>query len=452
MENRLSLTDSYKISHSVQYPPGTTNVYSYFESRGGQFAETVFFGLQYILKEYLSDPLQPWEVEDAQTLYDAHLGPGIFNRKGFDHILKDHVGKWPLRIKAVPEGTVVPTGNVLMTVENTCPQCYWLTNFFETLLVQTWYPSTVCGVSREMKRVILDALNKTGDPALVNFKLHDFGCRGVSSMESARIGGMAHLVNFMGTDTVPGLVGARRYYNESMAGFSIPAAEHSTITAWGRSGEREAFENMLVQYPTGLVAVVSDSYNIFDACSVLWGTVLRDKVLGRDGTLVVRPDSGVPHIVVPQILDILGEKFGFTTNSKFYKVLDPHIRVIQGDGIDYEETKRILGAMMEKGWSADNVAFGMGGGLLQKLDRDTQKYAFKCSSIIRDGKEVDVYKQPVGASWKASKKGRLGLIKWSNGSYVTMSDSKFNLLQTVYENGVLLKDQSFVDVRKRAAL
>jgi nicotinamide phosphoribosyltransferase len=355
----------------------------------------------------------------------------------------------------VPEGSTIPTGNVLMTVENTCAKCYWLTNFMETLLVQVWYPSTVATISREMKKVIYAALKKSGDVGLIDFKLHDFGCRGVSSMESALIGGMAHLINFKGTDTVPGLVGARRYYDEECAGFSIPAAEHSTITSWGRTGEYEAFSNMLAQYPTGLVAVVSDSFNIYDACSVLWGTRLKDSVMGRDGTLVVRPDSGTPHEVVPKILDILGSKFGYTVNSKFFKVLDPHIRVIQGDGIEPQNQtiERIYQAMFQHGWSADNIAFGSGGGLLQKMNRDTQKYAFKCSSIVRDGKEVDVYKQPVDAGWKASKMGRLMLYNGLEGYETTrFKEGLRDELQLVFENGTIMRNFKFKEIRDRVCV
>lgn len=450
--NRLFLTDSYKITHWKQYPPNTTNVYSYFESRGGQYEKTLFFGLQYILREYMEKPITMQEVLEAEMLYDLHLGKGCFNRNGWDHIVADHGGNIPLRIKAVPEGSIIPTGNVLMTVENTCDACYWLTNFFETLLVQVWYPTTVATISKEMKNVITAALEKSGDPGLVDFKLHDFGCRGVSSMETALIGGMAHLVNFKGTDTVPGLIGAKRYYDEECAGFSIPAAEHSTITSWGQTGEYEAYKNMLDQYPSGLVAVVSDSYNIYDACSVLWGSRLREQVLGRDGCLIVRPDSGIPHEVVPKVLDILGEKFGYTVNQKFFKVLDPHVRVIQGDGIEpsNQAIEKIYQACMQAGWSADNVAFGSGGGLLQKMNRDTQKFAFKCSSIVRGGNEVDVFKQPVGASWKASKKGRLMLTHY-DGEYMTRKydPTLKDALVLVYENGQLKRNWKFKEVRDR---
>ena len=459
--NLLLLTDSYKPSHALQTPAKTEKIYSYFESRGGEFKEVVLFGPQYILKRYLEGPVVHLDaIREAEELYAAHLRPGIFNKAGWVHILRNHNGRLPVSIKAVPEGTVVPTHNVLMTIENTDPECYWLTNYLETLLVQAWYPSTVATISRHMKKVILSALERSGDPNLIGFKLHDFGCRGVSTMESAAIGGAAHLVNFMGTDTVPALQLLRDFYGEKMAGFSIPASEHSTMTSWGKEHEVDAYRNMLDKFPEGLVAVVSDSYDVYNAVSRIWGGVLRDRVLARNGTVIIRPDSGDPKKVVPDLLDLLGKKFETTTNDKGYKVLDPHVRLIQGDGIDRHSLVDILDAVMDRGWSADNVAFGSGGGLLQQCNRDTLKFAFKCSSAVVDGKERDVRKNPVTASWKSSKAGRLSLVhdkmfETVHGSkWATMSENiglKDNLVE-IFRDGKVLVDQTFAQIRERAKL
>lgn len=236
-DNLLLLTDSYKFTHYLQYPPDTQVVYSYFEPRlGGEYKEVVFFGLQYFLKRYLYGQVVTKEkIDEAEAIVNAHLGRQIFNRAGWQRILKHHGGRLPILIRAVAEGTVVPENNVLMTIENTDPQCYWLTNYLETLLVQVWYGCTTATISREMKKIIMDAMRRSGTETdeNVNFRLHDFGFRGVSSVESAAVGGAGHLVNFYGTDNVAALLLARNYYNEPMAGFSIPAAEHSTITAWG---------------------------------------------------------------------------------------------------------------------------------------------------------------------------------------------------------------------------
>jgi nicotinamide phosphoribosyltransferase len=452
--NILLLTDSYKLSHYKQYPAGTSQIYSYFESRGGKFDYITFFGLQYLLKEYLAGQVvTKAKIDQATQLYAAHFGTDtLFNREGWQYILDKHQGRLPIRIKAVAEGSVIPTHNVLMTVENTDPECFWLSNFLETLLVQLWYPCTVATTSKAVKNLILDYLEQTGDPSLIDFKLHDFGFRGVSSVESASIGGAAHLVNFMGTDTVAALTFIQEYYqSNSMFGFSIPAAEHSTITSWTQDGELDAYRNMLQQYPEGLVAVVSDSYDVYHACEKLWGEALKDEILQRNGTLVVRPDSGIPKEVVLRVTEILGEKLGYTINSKGYKVLNPKIRVIQGDGVNYESIGEILENLAANGWSADNITFGMGGALLQKVHRDTQKFAFKCSCATVNGEDRLVFKDPITDHGKKSKKGRLKLIL-NDTHYQTVNQDEdgADLLQTVFENGEIIKEFTFDEVKNQA--
>lgn len=461
LENILLLTDSYKVSHWVQYPPKTTVVYSYFESRGGRYPETVFFGLQYLLKKYLVGEVVTLEkIAQAEAFYAQHFPPGmVFNRSGWERIVKVHGGKLPLVIKAVAEGSVVPVKNVLLTIENTDPECFWLTNFVETLLVQVWYPMTVATHSREQKKVIAAYLEATADDANgLGFKLHDFGFRGVSSVETAGIGAAAHLVNFLGTDTLAGPIVATEYYNHAeVAGYSIPASEHSTITSWGREGEAAAMANMLDAYPLGLVACVSDSFDVYKACEEYWGSALREKVLKREGTLVVRPDSGDPSTTALKVLEILGERLGFETNSKGFKILDSHVRVIWGDGIDYDTLVAVLHHLKTHQWSADNIAFGSGGGLLQKLNRDTQKCAFKCSAVTVDGVQRDVFKDPVTDKGKVSKKGRLALVEDADGNLATLTqldedaaESHDDLLVEVFRDGRLLKDYTFAEIRDRA--
>lgn len=454
--NILLLTDSYKATHWKQYPSGTEQIYSYFESRGGRFDEVVFFGLQYYLKRYLVGPVVTEEgIDEAESCWAQHFGrDDLFNRAGWEHVLRVHGGRLPVRIRAAPEGTPVPVRNVLMTIENTDPACYWLTNHLETLLVQVWYGSTVATLSREMKRMILSYLERTGDPAIVGLRLQDFGFRGVSSVESAALGGAAHLVSFEGTDTIAGCRLAQEYYGANMPGVSIPAAEHSTITAWGRENEVRAFQNMLEQFPSGLVACVSDSYDIFEACAKLWGTELRDQVLDRDGTLVVRPDSGDPPSTVKRVLEVLGRAFGTEENAKGFRLLAPQVRVIQGDGIDYETADAILRTMEAAGWSADNLTFGMGGALLQKLNRDTQEFAFKCSSITQEGNTRDVYKDPATGAAKKSKAGRLKLVRSARGHYETRPESAEgeDILVDVFRDGELLTDWSFDTIRRNATL
>jgi nicotinamide phosphoribosyltransferase len=455
-KNLILNTDSYKVSMFKQYPVGTTSVYSYIESRGGRYDQTVFFGLQAFIKEYLLEPITQADIDIADEILTAHGEP--FNREGWEYILSAHGGYLPVVIRAVPEGTMVPVKNVLATIENTDPKTFWLTTWLETALLRAiWYPTTVATQSKMIKNIITDYLEKSGDPTSIGFKLHDFGARGVSSMESAGIGGAAHLVNFMGTDTITGILYAREYYSASVAGFSIPAAEHSTITSWGRADEVKAYSNMVAQFgkPGALLAVVSDSYDIYEACR-MWGTELKQQVIDSGATVVIRPDSGDPVEVLPKMFNILGETFGYTTNAKGYKVLN-NVRILWGDGINQLSIRSILTKIVDfGGWSADNIAFGMGGALLQQLDRDTQKFALKCSSACIDGTWVDVQKDPITDTGKKSKKGRVTL--WTSGGEFQTSVEQpkgwtdkgtvwTEALEEVYRDGRLVKETTFEEVR-----
>jgi len=423
------LTDSYKVSHYVQYPEGTDEVYSYYESRGFDSScvaghpTVCFFGLQYFIKRYLEGPVVTMEkIQAAKAFFDLHfVGTGAkFNLDGWMHILKAHGGCLPIEIKAVAEGTEVPTSTVLFTLKSTDPKCYWLTNYLETLLVQVWYPMTVATNCMYQRRMLLEYLKETGSPEGIDFKLVDFGFRGVSSVESAAVGDLAHLVSFCSTDTVAGMVAAQSFYGAKMPGASIPASEHSTITSWGREHEIDAMKNMLDKYPTGMVACVSDSFNIYDACDKKWGQILKEQICSRDGILVVRPDSGEPKEIVPELLEKLAAAFkagtcgpspGTKKNEKGYLVLDPHVRLIQGDGVNTKTVLEILEEVKSRGYSADNVTFGSGGALLQRMDRDTQKIAFKCCQISVKGKKSDVYKDPIHDKGKKSKMGEMFLIR-----------------------------------------
>jgi nicotinamide phosphoribosyltransferase len=464
--NLILNTDSYKASHWLQYPPGVDATFFYLESRGGVYERTLFFGLQSILKEYLGKPVTPAMIGEAKAFFPEHGEP--FNEAGWRHIVEAHGGALPLRIRAVAEGSVVPTHQALMTIESTCPECFWVPSYVETMLMRVWYPITVATISWHVKQTLLEYLDKTSDdPAgQVPFKLHDFGSRGVSSAESAALGGVAHLVNFQGTDTILGVLAAREYYGEAMAAHSIPASEHSTITAWGKDREVDAYRNMLRQFakPRSIVACVSDSYDLFHAVQELWGKALRDEVIASGATLVVRPDSGDPADIVHQTLRMLNAAFGSTVNGKGYRVLN-HVRVIQGDGVSPDSIRAILDRITRAKYSADNIAFGMGGALLQKLDRDTQKFALKCSAARIDGTWTDVFKDPVTDHAKASKRGRLTLARhrgYGTFETVALPDDSIaadeatlrpdweDAMETVWENGALVRDWSFAEVRQRS--
>ena len=466
--NLLLLADAYKYAHHKLYIPGTTKIYSYLESRGGTFPETVFYGLQYFLKEYLEgQAFTQSDIDEADEIMSAVFGrKDVFNKEIFEYILKVHHGKLPVRIKAVPEGSVVPVRNVLMTIENTDPKSYWLTNFLETLLMQVWYPSTVATLSREVRKIVEQYFEATADDSAkagIDFVLNDFGFRGVSSVESAGLGGSAHLLNFMGSDTVYASSFAKKYYHaEKVYGLSVPATEHSIMTLLGETGEAEVFQHILNSYPEGVVACVSDSYNIFHAVESLWGAQFKQQILDRKGTLVIRPDSGDPVKTLAKVFEILFEKFGFTVNSKGYKVLPPQIRVIQGDGIDMSSIPLIYESLKKNNISAENLVLGMGGALLQKVNRDTQRFALKCSYAEMNGDWVNVKKQPVEMSedgtlvksFKTSKAGRLKLVKVGDRYQTTdvYSNGYDDELQTVFENGKIIKQFSFEQVRERAKI
>lgn len=481
-DNLILCSDAYKYSHHRFYGSEMTKMISYMESRGGKFAQTLFYGLQIILKQYLEGiAITKEEVDEAfdylGTKYGVFGREDVFDRSKFDYIVDKYDGRLPISIKAVPEGTVVDTKNVLFTIESLDENCAWLTNFLESILLQTWYPITVATLSREVRKIVTESFldctsydNKTIN-FLVDFVLNDFGFRGVSSVQSAKIGGSAHLVNFKGSDTVIASKLVRDIYNtETVYGLSIPATEHSIMTLNGEEGELELMMRVLKKFPTGLVACVSDSFNIFRACSEYWGTELRDLVLSRPATpgnqLVIRPDSGHVLRTLKEIFNILFDKFGYTVNEKGYKVLPPQVRVIQGDGVNLDSIREIYAMLKEEKISPENLALGMGGKLLQACDRDTLNFATKACFAIVDGQERDVVKSPtemdadgnITRSFKKSKKGRLKLVKNSDGSYrtVTSSDTDFNTVKDelveVFRMGEILVEWTFEEIRQRASV
>ncbi|GAA3996455.1 nicotinate phosphoribosyltransferase [Deinococcus rubellus] len=460
-DNNIILdTDSYKSSHFLQYPPGTRKLFSYLESRGGRYPATRFFGLQYILKRYLSVRVTAEMVEEARALITAHGEP--FPYDGWMHIVTAHGGRLPLEIRAVPEGMLVPVHNALMTVTNTDPAVPWLPGWFETSLMRVWYTTTVATQSYFLREILKAALEQTSDRAAeeLPFKLHDFGSRGVSSRESAGLGGLAHLINFQGSDTLEALRTGRNYYGADIAAFSIPAAEHSTITSWGKEHEVNAYRNMVEKFgkPGGVYAVVSDSYDLKYAINVHWGETLRQQVIDSGGTLVVRPDSGDPASMVRLAVRALAAKFGTTTNSKGFMLLN-HVRVIQGDGVDENSIREILQNLIVDGFSTENVTFGMGGALLQKVDRDTQRFAYKASAALIDGPDGQyfqpIYKDPVTDPGKRSKDGVLDLVR-EGQRLVTRQYQTFDteypdsVMRVVYRDGELLVEETLDVVRGRA--
>jgi nicotinamide phosphoribosyltransferase len=362
---------------------------------------------------------------------------------------------------------VIPFRNVLMTIENTDPNCAWVTNFLESLLLQLWYPTTVATLSRKIRLIITKYLQETSEQTNTDFMLNDFGFRGVSSVESAGIGGAAHLVNFRGSDNVVGSLLIHQFYNtQTVYGLSIPATEHSICTQEGEAGELEVYRRILATYPDGMVACVSDSFDIFRACREYWGGTLKEDILKRNGALVIRPDSGDPTRTLLEVFKILFEQFGSTLNAKGFRVLPPQVRVIQGDGVNIDSIQEILETLKNEGIAAENLVFGMGGKLLQGVNRDTMNFAIKCSYTEYDGQGRSVIKTPVEMdaegnlqrSFKKSKSGQLMLMKHhSTGEFKTFNALEVvgpawgeDLLVPVFENGRLLEDWTFESIRSRA--
>jgi nicotinamide phosphoribosyltransferase len=458
--SRAILADSYKYSHYLQYPEGTTNVFSYIEPRGGNYPKALFYGLQGYIKKYLLNPVTKADVDFMEQFITQHGLP--FNREGWDYILEKHNGYLPLRIKAVKEGRLVPVKNVLVTVENTDPKCAWLTSFVETdLLRAVWYPTTVATRSYEMLTIIDKFMQQTVDEYSIDkalFSRHDFSQRGNTSYESSGIAGSAALLSSKGTDTTEAILYAQEFYDAEMIGFSIPASEHSVSSLYGQENELGYLQKMIKEFgkPEAIFAGVADTYDIFHYCESILPQI-KDSLIASGGRYVCRPDSGNPLEVSLYIVRILDKVFGSSVNSKGYKVLNPCIRMIYGDSITETSLKAILENFAINEYSAENIAFGCGGFLTQQLNRDTMQFAMKASAAIVSGKFMNVSKNPVTDSGKRSKAGRLELVS-KNGEFKTCLEAELSSytftgwtseLEEVYCNGKLLRNENFETIRQR---
>jgi nicotinamide phosphoribosyltransferase len=459
--NPILNTDSYKPSHYKMLTEGCTTLVSYIEARGGIWDETVFFGLQAYNLEYLTRQITRQNIEDAAWFFSLHGEP--FNREGWEYILEKYDGYLPLRVRAVKEGSVIPTKNILVSVENTDEKCAWLTSYIEpTILRGTWYGTTISTQSWNIKQLIKGFMNETCDNIDgLPWKLHDFGARGVSSLESAVIAGAAHLVNFRGSDTISGALGAMLYYGEpdKVPSDSIPATEHSVMTILLKKGEFGQILRALRQFgkPGGLFACVSDSYNIDEAVKYICSPEFQAELKEIGAKIVIRPDSGDPVEMSLRIVRMIDELIGTTTNSKGYKVLPANMGVIYGDGINKTSIRAILFNLKIHGYSTDCINFGMGGALLQNVTRDDQCWAMKACAAEIDSIWVDVKKEPVTDTGKVSKAGRMSLFRSRlTGEYRTIRtdspiDSEWvDQMQTVFENGKIMNLTTFTEIRDRA--
>lgn len=469
MENIFLATDVYKMGHMEQYPKGTTKVYSYLTTRSDKVMDKVmFYGLQYYLKKYLT-------VVPTQAMVDEFLEYrknilGVDASSDIKNKLNGLVqlGYIPLEIKAIEEGTVLPVKNVLMTITNTHLDYYWVVGFFESLILKVWNTSTVASFDKKLKNLCQKYANRTSDnDGHIPFQVHDFGYRGCSSEETAASSGSAHLINFLGTDTIPAIKFVKEYYGATEPiGLSVPATEHSVMCAFGENNELGAFKNLLELYPSGIVSVVSDTYNLWNVLTN-FTTELKEDILKRDGKIVFRPDSGNPEFIIcgdpsapegsPEnlgALRLLDQQFGSTKNSKGYKVLNPKVGLIYGDAMYYDRFEKILSNLEEMGYASSNLVVGIGGLLLQQHTRDELGFAIKATYAEVNGEVRELMKDPITDPGKKSHKGLISLVK-KDGEFVTLDgqtweQEKQGLLETVFMNGKLVKEFSFDQIRENS--
>lgn len=477
--NLVGDADSYKFSHAGAYPGGMTRALSYVEDRiGSKFPASLVFGHQYTLKRYCAGVVVTTvKIDAAERRMKWHGEP--FARAKWDHIVEVHGGRLPLRIRAVPEGMLVPVGNVLRTIESTCPDCTWLPSFLETAMLRDWAPRAVATQGFYAKLLIAAGLNKSSDnaAACLPFALHDFGSRGTTCPEQAGICGLAHLVNWLGTDTCEALEYAEAFYGATEGtAYSVPALEHSTVLAWGKGKnldealERQAqcFTHAALRWAGAgfkIGSFIADTYDVRrtireQLCGSLYGLVTA--LHAEHGfRFVARLDSG--HPISEMVVRSLGDfeaalpKGEIQVNSKGYKVLPAYFRILQGDGVSIETIQDIEHAVIAAGWSTENIATrGMGGKNLHSgVNRDTQRTAQKPSIVQVGGEWLDVSKHPVDDPSKASKAGWLDLIRLSDGSLQTVAvepgtTHPDSVLVTVFENGAVTCEWTLAEVRARA--
>jgi nicotinamide phosphoribosyltransferase len=466
--NPLLQTDVYKLGHLEQYPDGTDTVYSHLIARSDKkFPDVLFFGLQYYLQRYLSQKLQPWMADELIEVRNNILGSTSKVVASKLHDLCD-LGYWPLKIKAVEEGTVMPTRQVLMTIRNTHPDFAWTVGFVESLLLKVWYPTTVATQCWQYRKLVEKYWRETVDDVKgmpAEFAVHDFGYRGDASEEGAGISGVAHLTCFKGSDNVPAYEYARRFYHaggdEIMS--SVPASEHSVMRAFGRDDELGAFNHMLDTYPSGIVSIVSDQYDVWYVLDDI-ARYLKPRIMARDGQTVFRPDSGDPEKIItgdPEsksfspasygAIKMLHQVFGASKNSKRYTKIDPHVGLIYGDGMYLERYQRVLETLRRNEYAADNLVIGVGG-ILRNHSRDTLGFAIKATYVTVNGVPREIEKDPITDPGKKSLKGLIRLDRvgdeWVTTDRVTLAGEGGGLLREVFKNGQVTTTYTLEEIRR----
>lgn len=481
----IKQTDFYKADHRRQYPEGTQYVYSNFTPRSSRVdgvKHVVHFGLQYFLQRYLGELAKETFFEcpvnqvcdDYQRMLDTSLGP---NDIGTDHIRELHAyGRLPLEFCALPEGTAVPLRVPMWTVENTHPEFFWVTNYIETLISNVlWLPCTSATTAARYRALLNGWARDTGgDEHFVPWQGHDFSSRGMGCPEASALSGAGHLLSFTGTDTIPAIELLERYYGaKGLVGGSVAATEHSVMCAGSQECERDTFERLLALYPKGVVSVVSDTWDLWNVVTEILPS-LKDKIMGRDGKLVIRPDSGDPVKIIcgdPHairnsdafhgLIELLWDTFGGSLTTTKHKLLDSHIGAIYGDSITYQRAEEICEGLVSKGFATTNVVLGIGSFTYQYVTRDTFGHAIKATWAQVHGEERFLSKSPItDDGTKKSARGRLAIIRDGLSGELRLVDGMtkaeqancgLNLLQPVWREGYLLRLENLSDIRERMA-
>lgn len=468
------LCDFYKVSHRTLYPEGAQYIYSTFTPRSNKVApylqRAVSFGFQAFVMKYLisyfNENFFARSESDVVAEYSQFIDRTLGLQDNGEHIAALHrLGYLPLRIKAIPEGKSVAIKIPMLTIENTHPDFFWLTNYLETLInVSLWQPITSASIARAYRLALMQFADDTCDNNVhVPFQSHDFSMRGMSSLESAETSGAGHLTAFLGTDTIPAISFVEHYYGaRGLIGTSIPASEHSVMSAHGVD-ELPTFRYLMRQYPNSMLSIVADTTDFWHNITVNL-PILKDEIMARpdNARVVIRPDSGNFFDIIcgnptalllherKGLIECLWDIFGGTVNNKGYKVLDPHIGAIYGDGVTFEKMTQILNGLKQKGFASSNIVFGVGAQTYQRNTRDTLGFAIKATSITINGEEKAIFKDPkTDDGLKKSQRGRVKVT--SLDSYVdgltAQDDFSDDLLEVIFENGKLIKSVTFDEVR-----
>ena len=491
--NPLLLTDGYKTGHHQQYPKGTTLVYSNFTPRSNKYApkgcdQVVSFGQQMVMKQ-IHEAFEKEFFHQPKEYVCAEMKRELSMYLNTDYDVSHFEALWdlqylPIAVKAIPEGTLVPIKVPVLTIYNTHPDFYWVTNYLETILSNLlWKPMTSATIAHQYRKVLTKWQEKTDAEKswFIDWQGHDFSMRGMDSVEAVISSGVAHLTSFMGSDSLPAIYGARKYYGaEGPVAGSVNATEHSVMCAGGKEDEVETFRRLLETYPTGILSVVSDTWDLWKVCTE-HVVALKDEIMNRDGKLVIRPDSGDPvdilcgeqvisrdyrdvvenaqldltHPKYKGVIELLWDVFGGTVNEQGYKVLDPHIGAIYGDSITIDRADEICARLEAKGFASTNVVLGIGSFTYQYNTRDTFGFAMKATYVEVNGEGREIFKDPItDDGTKKSATGLLCVATDNEGKLVLADkvswDGEANgKLQTIYKDGKFSNVTDLETIRKR---